>query len=177
MCLPQYRQISLLLLMATPLLFSCGESEDEPQAEITQIDTTSSSSSDTNTDTAPVENTMQANIEEQKEIEKEATNALENATVEGNFYFETQHPITIDLHFKATQFQEKISIYSTATDQPNSPENLLEQGTIIQGSRYKSKLTAPTLIQSFMVVRNDDFSSAITLTINSDALLTHTFLE
>jgi len=161
--------------MVIPLLFSCGESEKESSAEITQVETTPTPPPDT--DPAPVENTMQTNIQEQEKIEQEATNTFENAIVERNFDFGTQQPITIDLYFEATQFQENISIYSTVTDQPNTPESLLEQGTIIQGSRYKSKLTASTLTQSFMVVRNDDFSTAITLTINSDALLTHTFLE
>jgi len=177
MCLSQYRQISVLLLMAIPLLFACGESEEDAQKEVTQVETASSPALTDTAETAPVENTMQDNIEKQKEIEQEATSTLDNATVEAGFDFETQHAIHIDLHFEATQFQEKISIYSTVSDQPNTPESLLEQGTIIQGSSYKSKLTAPSLVQSFMIVRNDDFSTAITLTLNSNALLTHTFLE
>jgi len=166
MALSQYKQILVLLVIVT-LVISCGGSEEKEQKELTEVAPTP----------APVENTMLANIEKQNEIEQQATNTLDNATVAENFSFESQRSINIDLHFEATQFQEKISIYSTVTDQPNTPESLLEQGTIIQANRYKSQLTAPTMIESLMVVRNDNFSTAITLTINSDALLTHTFLE
>jgi len=167
MRLSQYKQISVLLLIVTPLLFSCGEPEEEDQKEVLQIEATS----------APVENTMQTNIESQTKIEQEATSSLVSATVEKGFAFETQRAIGINLHFNKTQFQEKISIYSTNAADPDTPVNLLEQGTIIQSNRYKSMLTAPMPIESFMIVRNDNLSKAITLTINNDALLTHTFLE
>ncbi len=167
MRLSQYKSISVLLLIVTPLLFSCGEPEKEDQKKVPQTETAS----------APVENTMQTNIENQTKIEQEATSSLVSATVEKDFSFETQRAISINLHFKKTQFQEKISIYSTNSANPDTPVNLLEQVTIIQSNRYKSKLTAPIAIESFMIVRNDNLPKAITLTINNDALLTHTFLE
>jgi hypothetical protein len=155
--------------MLTPLIYACGNSEEEEQKEVTQTEADPTP--------APVENTIQTNIEKQEKIEQEATNSLVSATVEKGFGFETQRAINIDLHFTTTQFQENISIYSTIAAKPGMPINLLEQGTIIQSNRYKSMLTAPMPIESFMVVRNNNLSKAVTLTINNDALLTHTFLE
>jgi len=155
--------------MLTPLIYACGNSDEEEQKVVTQTEATPTP--------ALVENTMQTNIENQTKIEQEATSSLVSVTVEKGFGFETLRVINIDLHFTTTQFQEKISIYSAIADKPNTPVDLLEQGTIIQSNRYKSTLTAPMLIESFMVVRNDNFSKAITLTINSEALLTHTFSE
>jgi len=149
--------------MLTPFIYACGNSEEEDEVVQPQTVTT--------------ENTMQTNIENQQKIEQEATSTLVSATVEKSFAFKTQRVINIDLDFIYTQYQEKISIYSIGSSESDTSLNLLEQGTIIQSNRYKSKLTAPMPIESFMVVRNDNLSKAITLTINNDALLTHTFLE
>ncbi|KGJ94847.1 hypothetical protein [Colwellia psychrerythraea] len=157
----QYNRIFVLLFILTPLLCACGEEEDM----VSQ------------TQNVPSENSMTTNIEAQNLIELEATESLSSVTMEGSFDFEMQRMVTVNLHFLTTQFQEKISIYSTIDDSSNSPINLLEQGTINQGNSYKSMLTAATALSSLIVVRNDDFSKSVTITINSNDLLTHTFQE
>ncbi|WP_019026520.1 hypothetical protein [Colwellia piezophila] len=161
MILSQYKRILVLLFILTPLLSACGEEEENE--EVVQ--------------TPPVENTMASNIENQNNIEQEATKSLSSVSMEGNFAFETQRMVTVDLHFIATQFQEKIAIYSVIDANTNTPINLLEQGIIIQSNSYKSMLAAATAVSSLIVVRNDDFSNAVTVEINSNDLLTHTFQE
>ena len=168
MTLSQYKRIFVLLFILTPLLWACGGSDEseeelEIEVEIVQI--------------PPAENTMQTNQESQNKIEQEATKSLTSSTTAGNFTFKTQRMITVDLHFLTTQFQEKISIYSTIDPSSNTPVNLLEKGFIIRSNNYKSMLSAATALSSLIVVRNDDFSKLVVITINNDDLLTHTFQE
>lgn len=164
MILSQYNRVSMFLLILAPLLYACGESEDaEAEVEVVQ--------------SLPVENSMTTNIEAQNSIELEATKSLNSVTMEGSFSFETQRMVTVDLHFLATQFQEKISIYSAIDASSNTPINLLEQGTIIQANSYQSMLAAATTLSSLIVVRNDDVSKAVVIAINNNDLLTHTFQE
>ncbi|ALO33824.1 hypothetical protein CMT41_03120 [Colwellia sp. MT41] len=161
MTLSQYKWV-LFLLILVPLLYACGDEEEQEVAKI---------------QAAPPENTMQNNIAEQNKIEQEATNSLSSITIAGNFAFASQRMVSIDLHFSTMQFQEKISIYSTIDTSALTPVNLLEQGTINQSNSYKSMLTVATAINALIVVRNDDFSTLVTVKINNHDLLTHTFQE
>ena len=158
MTLSQYKPIAVLLFILIPLLYACGGEQVEKIEGNNEV---------VQTPALATENTMQTNQENQKKIEQEATKSLTSITTAGNFAFKTQRMVTVDLHFLTTQFQEKISIYSTLDLSSNTPINLLEQGTI-----HKS-----TALDFLIVVRNDDFSKSIVITINSDDLLTHTFQE
>jgi len=162
MFLSQYNRVLVLSFILAPLIYACGESEDV-ETEVVQ--------------TLPVENTMTNNIEAQNLIELEATKSLNTVTMEGDFSFETQRMVTVDLYFLSTQYQEKITIYSAIDASTNTPIDLLEQGTIIQANNYKSMLAAATTLSSLIVVRNDDFSKQVVITINENGLLTHTFQE
>ncbi|WP_057830375.1 hypothetical protein [Colwellia sp. TT2012] len=161
MTLSQYKWVFFLLILV-PLLYACGDEEEKEVAKIQP---------------APPENTMTINIAEQIKIEQEAVESLNSITMEGNFNFATLRMVTVDLHFLTTQFQEKISIYSTIDANSITPVNLLEQGTIYQSNSYKSMLTVATAINALIVVRNDDFSTLVTVKINNHDLLTHTFQE
>jgi len=162
MILSQHNQVLMLFFILAPLIYACGESEDV-EAEVVQP--------------LPVENTMTSNIEAQNLIELEATKSLNTVTMEGNFSFETQRMVTVDLHFLTTQYQEKITIYSAIDASTNTPIDLLEQGTIIQAKSYKSMLAAATTLSALIVVRNGDLSKPVVITINNNGLLTHTFQE
>jgi len=158
----QYKLRLILFFILTLLLSSCGDS-DESEEEVVQ--------------TPPAENSMTINIKNQNIIEQEATKSLNSVSTEGNFSFETQRMVSVDLIFLTTQFQEKISIYSAIDPNSNTPENLLEQGTIVQSNNYKSMLVVASALSTLTVVRNDDFSNSVEITINNNDLLTHTFQE
>ena len=168
MTLSQYKPIAVLLFILIPLLYACGGEEVEKIEGNNEV---------VQTPALATENTMQTNQENQKKIEQEATKSLTSITTAGNFAVKTQRMVTVDLHFLTTQFQEKISIYSTLDLSSNTPINLLEQGTIHKSNSYKTMLAAATALDFLIVVRNDDFSKSIVITINSDDLLTHTFQE
>lgn len=161
MVLSQYNRIFFLFFILILLLCSCGDSDESE--EVTQ--------------TPPAESTMTINIKNQNLIEQEATKSLNSVSTEGSFAFETQRMVSVDLIFLTTQFQEKISIYSAIDHNSNTPENLLEQGTIVQSNNYKSMLVVASALSTLTVVRNDDFSNSVEITINSNDLLTHTFQE
>jgi len=148
------------------LIPACGESEE---------------SEGTATTNPPIEDNaptaMQENIEKQRQIELEATEKLDSITIEGDFGFATLNRVTIELRFLTLQYQEKISIYSAIDPNANTPINLLEQGTLNQSDRYRSMLTVANTLESLIVVRNDDLANPITLNINANAQLIHTFEE
>jgi len=158
----QYKLRLILFFILTLLLSSCGDS-DESEEEVVQA--------------PPAENSMTINIKNQNIIEQEATKSLNSVSTEGSFAFETQRMVSVDLIFLTTQFQEKISIYSAIDPNSNTPENLLEQGTIVQSNNYKSMLVVASALSTLTVVRNDDFSNSVEITINNNDLLTHTFQE
>jgi len=159
------KQSLLSILMVMPLLFSCDTSEEDEQKETTQ------------NQPATVENTMAANQAAQNQIEQEAISSLAIAAEEGSFSYATKRELTINLNFEKMQFQEQISIYSTLSSQPDPLLNLLEQGTINQSYQYKTVLTVPNTLESFIVVRNDDFSKGISLSINNHSQVNHNFEE
>ena len=166
--LNQYKRILMLMFIVQPLIYACGASDESEEVVVVEVVTEVTSSP---------ENTMASNQAEQNKIELEATSTLSSVAIEGNFGFETQRMVTIDLNFIATQFQEKISIYSAIDINSNTPVNLLEQGIIIQSNSFKTMLSAASPLNSLIVVRNDDFSTFVAVEINSNNLLTHTFQE
>ena len=158
--------------MLQPLIYACGGSDESEEVEETIVAVEVVVEV-----TNPAENTLAINIAEQNKIELEATSTLGSITMEGDFDFEILRMVHVDLHYPTVQYQEKISIYSAIEPTSNTPINLLEQDIIYQSNRYKTMLATPATINSLMVVRNDDFSTLVTVEINSNDLLTHTFQE
>jgi len=154
----------ILIFMSTIMLLlniSCGgSSEDSPVSN-----------------DSPPAATMQTNIDNQNQLEEEATSSLDTSTVEGSFEFGTQRVLSIDLQFANTIFNEKISIYSTIDVDSNSPTNLLEQGTIIQSSSYKTIVYIASEFNSLIIVRNDNISAFTELAISASGQVTHFFEE
>jgi len=151
--------------MVLLLNISCGGSSED------------SGDSPVSNDSPPASTTMQTNIDNQNQLEEEATSSLEAATVEGSFEFGTQKPLSIDLQFANTMFNEKISIYSTIDAESNSPINLLEQGTIIQSSHYKTAMYIAAELDSLIIVRNDNVSAFTEVAIDVSGHVTHLFEE
>jgi hypothetical protein len=171
----QYKRILILLFIVEPLIYACGasdESEEVVEKTVEVIEEIIAVVPAT-----PPENTMATNQAEQNKIELAAISSLSSITMEGDFNFEVQRMVSVDLHFLTTQYQEKISIYSAIDPTSNTAINLLEQGTIIQSNNYKTMLTVATPLDSLIVVRNDDFSTLVAVEIDSNGLLTHTFQE
>ncbi len=158
----------ILIFMSTIMLLlniSCGGSSED------------SEDSPVSNDSPPASTTMQTNIENQNQLEEEATSSLDTSTVEGSFEFGTQRVLSIDLQFANTIFNEKISIYSTIDVDSNSPSNLLEQGTIIQSSSYKTIVYIAAEFNSLIIVRNDNISAFTELAISASGQVTHFFEE
>lgn len=158
----------ILIFMSTIMLLlnmSCGGSSED------------SENSAVSNDSPPASTTMQTNIDNQNQLEEEATSSLETATVEGSFEFGTQKALSIDLQFANTMFNEEISIYSTIDADSNAPINLLEQGTIIRSSHYKTIMYIATELDSLIIVRNDNVSAFTEVTIDISGQVTHFFEE
>ena len=169
--LNQYKRMLMLMFIVQPLIYACGasdESEEVVEVEVVEVVAEVTSSP---------ENTMATNQAEQNKIELEATSTLSSVAMEGRFNFSVQRMVTVDLNFSTTQFHEKISIYTAIDAISNTPVNLLEQGIIIQSNSYRTMLSAASPLNSLIVVRNDDFSTLVTVEINNNNLLTHTFQE
>jgi len=156
----------ILIFMSTIMLLlntSCGGSSED------------SEDSPSSNDSPPA--TMQTNMDNQNQLEEEATSSLDTSTVEGSFEFGTQRVLLIDLQFANTIFNEKIAIYSTIDVDSNSPTNLLEQGTIIQSSSYKTIVYIASEFNSLIIVRNDNISAFTELAISASGQVTHFFEE
>lgn len=153
--------LTITLLLNT----SCGGSSDD--AEKSSVDIAPPATS----------TTMQTNIDNQNKLQEEATSSLETATVEGDFEFGTQRVLNIDLQFANTMFNEKISIYSTLDTDSNSPTSLLEQGTIIQSSSYKTIVYIAAEFNSLIIVRNDNISDFTEIAIGASSKVSHFFEE
>lgn len=155
------RYIAFLLIttLVSLHILSCGQKEGEDDEPVT-----------TNPSPPPDEITQQ-------QIEEMAERSLSEVNIEGNFSFETQKMISIDLHFSESQNNTEISIYAANDNSIEAPGNLLEQGVLYNSSRYRGMLSIPTFINSLTVISSGDFSETVVISIDKYNRIYHVFKE
>jgi len=156
----QHSSILILSLAVVFLIGGCGSSEE---------------SEETSDNSVTIEPTMQDNINDQNQLESEATSSLSNSTIEDNFEFSTQKTVMVDIQFTNTVYNERIAIYAEMDFNSNTPIYLLEQTTLKQSSSYQTIISVAATLSSLIIVKNDDLSDFTEVTINNYGQLTYTF--
>ena len=149
MNISRYLAVLLITTLASLHVISCGPKEetgDEPIAT-----TSSPPPSDEIT---------------QQQIEEMADRSLNEVAMEGDFSFDTQRMVSIDLRFSENQNHTEISIYAIKDSSVEIPGSLLEHGVLYNASRYRGMLSVPTYINSLTVISRGSFSENVEVTID-----------
>lgn len=156
------RNLAALLIITTNSLpiVSCGSKEGSDNEPISPSSSPSASDEIT-----------------QQQIETMATRSLNEVDMQGEFTFDTQRMVSIDLHFSESQNNSEISIYTMDDNNPETSGKLLERGVLYNSSRYRGMLSVPTFINSLTITSNGDTSGSVVISIDKHNRVHHVFEE
>ncbi|NRB38211.1 MAG: hypothetical protein HRU20_07040 [Pseudomonadales bacterium] len=110
-----------------------------------------------------------------QEGSEEEAGLFSELSIDGDFTFETQRLVNIDIRFSQRQALTSLSLYSERDANTGAPTKLLEQAELHNADRYRTSITVPGYIQVLVAIIDGDIYVEQELSIEKDNRINFTF--